>query len=142
MNDADLGASKPVPKPEPTESEIKEWRARNFTVKHSTVVACGHRLEAGHFPKHANCWDCWYAMFETSPDGVASVHDLLMKEGSKAVAAMHGKKFLAAFGKYLRNKLLLQASPEVQAASGLEPTIEGAVLDIGAERMEAKLGLR
>ncbi len=94
---ADLGASKPVPVVQPKP---------NYTVKHQTVVACDHKLEAGHFPRHANCEDCWFALFETTPDGVASVHDLLLKEGSKAVEAMHGKKFLKQFGKYLQKKLL------------------------------------
>jgi len=132
VNSADLGAGKSIEiKHEPTEREIREWRSRNFTVKHNRVVACGHKLETGHLPRHANCEDCWYALFETTPDGVASVHDLLLKEGSKAVEAMHGKKFLKAFGKYLRIKLLQQACPEVQAASG----IEGAMLNLGSERI-------
>ena len=140
LDSADLGAGKPVQtEHKPTEREVRAWRAANFTVKHNRVVACGHLLEAGHFPTHTNCEACWYALFETTPDGVASVHDLLLKEGSKTVEAMHGKKFLKQFGLYLRKKLLRQASPEVQAASGIEPTIEGAVLDI---RMEANLGVR
>jgi hypothetical protein len=92
---ADLGASKPVPQP------VYKQRP----VQHSVVVACGHALEAGHFPRQANCEDCWYALFETTPEGVASVHSLLMQEGTQAVERMHGRKFLKAFGRYLQKKL-------------------------------------
>jgi len=122
----DLGASKPIPQP-----VYKQQPTR-----HSVVNACGHKLEAGHFPKHTNCEDCWFALFETTPDGVASVHDLLLKEGTQAVVRMHGSKFTKAFGQYLRRKLLSQyASPAVQAASG----IEGSIMDIKAES-EGTLG--
>ena len=138
LADADLGASKPVAQPKPTEREIREWRARHWTVRHAAVVACGHKLEDGHPPKHVNCEHCWYALFETTPEGVASVHDMLLKGGTQAVIAVHGKKFTEQFGKYLRKKLLQQyATPEVQAASG----IEGSILDVKAES-EGTLGIR
>jgi hypothetical protein len=107
---ADLGAAKPVPQP--------KYKMR--PVQHATVTACGHKLEAGHFPRQANCEHCWYALFETTPEGVASVHQLLITDGTRAVIAMHGEKFTKQFGKYLRKKLLQQASPEVQAASEIE----------------------
>ena len=119
MNDTDLGASRPISQPvykqQPTE--------------HATVVACGHKLEAGHFPRNSNCEDCWYALFETTPEGVQSVYQLLLNDGIKAVTAMHGAKFSKYFGKYLQRKLLAmhQQSGE-QIAEGLQ------VLDINAER--------
>jgi hypothetical protein len=110
LDSADLGAAKPVPQP--------KYKMR--PVQHATVTACGHKLEAGHFPRQANCEHCWYALFETTPEGVASVHQLLITDGTRAVIAMHGEKFTKQFGKYLRKKLLQQASPEVQAASEIE----------------------
>ena len=119
LDSADLGASKPVPKP--------VYKAR--PVEHATVVACGHKLEAGHFPRNSNCEDCWRALFETSPEGVASVHQLLLSGGTQAVIAVHGAKFTKHFGRYLQSKLLAmhQQSGE-QIAEGLQ------VLDINAER--------
>src|SRR5208282_805285 len=139
--EADLGASKPVAQPKPTEREIRESRARHWTVRHATVIACGHKLEAGHLPSHANCEHCWFALFETTPEGVASVHDLLLKEGTQAVIAMHGAKFVKYFGNYLKKKLLQKfATPEVQAASGIEGG-QLEVLDINAEK-EASLGIQ
>ena len=141
LNDADLGASKPVAQPKPTEREIRESRARHWTVRHATVIACGHKLEAGHLPSHANCEHCWFALFETTPEGVASVHDLLLKEGTQAVIAMHGAKFVKHFGNYLKKKLFQKfATPEVQAASGIEGG-QLEVLDINAEK-EASLGIQ
>src|ERR1019366_10211225 len=88
--DADLGASKPVPQPEPTLKQVREWRAANFTVRHSTVNACGHKIDLRIPPSNANCWPCWEAFFSNSPEGVASVHDLLLSDGTKAVIAVHG----------------------------------------------------
>lgn len=117
MNDTDLGASRPISQPV----------YKQQPTQHSTVVACGHKLETGHLPKHSNCEDCWFALFETSPEGVASVHQLLLEGGTKAVVAMHGSKFTKMFGRFLREKLLKEyASREVQAASG----IEGSILDV------------
>lgn len=136
--DADLGSSKPIPQPEPTLKQVKEWRAANFTVRHSTVKACNHKLDLRHLPSNANCWECWRAFFESSPEGVASVHDLLLTGGTKAVIAMHGAKFTKMFGRFLQKKLLSEyASQEVQAASG----IEGSIMDIAAEK-GANLGIR
>ena len=124
----DLGASKPIPQPQPKQQPIQ----------HSVVIACGHKLDLRHFPDHANCWDCWQAFFSVSPEGVASVHQLLLEGGTKAVVAMHGKKFVKHFGKFLQQKLLKEyASSQVQAASG----IEGSILDIKAES-EGTLGIR
>jgi hypothetical protein len=124
----DLGASKPIPqpayKPQPTQ--------------HSIVKACNHKIDLNHFPTHSNCWDCWQAFFSVSPEGVASVHQLLLQGGTKAVIAMHGAKFVKFFGKFLQQKLLQEyASPAVQAASG----IEGSIMDIKAES-EGTLGIR
>src|ERR1035437_10100990 len=59
--DADLGASKPIPEPKPTRKQIGEWRNAKFTVRHSTVNGCGHKLDLRQFPSNANCWDCWEA---------------------------------------------------------------------------------
>jgi|ERR1035437_42691 hypothetical protein len=116
VQDADLGASKPVPQP--------VYKTR--PTQHSTVVACGHKLETGHFPRQANCEHCWFALFETTPDGVASVHDLLLREGTQAVIAMHGSKFTKQFGKYLQKKLLSKYRASDSYASG----IEGNIMDL------------
>ena len=116
----DLGASKPVPQP--------AYKAQ--PTQHSRVIACGHKLDLRHFPANANCWPCWNAFFSVSPEGVASVHNLLLEGGTKAVVAMHGTKFTKMFGRFLREKLLKEyASKEVQAASG----IEGSIMDIREE---------
>src|SRR5271157_682890 len=126
LEPADLGASKPIPQSKPKQRPLYL----------PTVIACGHKLEVGHFPKHPNCEHCWFALFETTPDGVESVHDMLMKEGTQAVRAMHGSKFLKAFGAYLRKKLLQDyASKKVQAASG----IEGSHLEVPTIRIEGEL---
>jgi hypothetical protein len=92
----DLGASKPIAQPQPKQQPIQ----------HSVVIACGHKLDLRHFPDHANCWDCWNAFFSVSPEGVASVHQLLLEGGTKALVAMHGVKFTKMFGRFLREKLL------------------------------------
>jgi hypothetical protein len=128
----DLGASKPVPEPKPTLAQVKAWRAANFTVRHSTVNACGHKLDLRQFPSNANCWPCWEAFFSVNPEGVASVHQLLLNGGTQAVVAMHGKKFTKMFGKFLQKKLLKEyASPAVQAASGIEGSIMNVKEEIG-----------
>ena len=129
LTDADLGASKPIPEPKPTLAQVKAWRNTNFTVKHSTVNACGHKIDLRHFPSNANCEDCWEAFFSVSPEGVASVHDLLLKDGTKAVIAMHGAKFTKWFGKFLQKKLLSQ----YRATEGYASGIEGSVMDIKEE---------
>ena len=130
LEPADLGASKPVPQPEPTIAQVKAWRAVNFTVKHSTVNACGHKIDLRVAPSNANCEDCWTAFFSVSPEGVASVHNLLLEGGTKAVIAMHGAKFTRQFGRFLQQKLLKEyASPAVQAASG----IEGSIMNVKEE---------
>jgi len=136
VENADLGAStKPAEKPKPTRKEIGEWRARNFTVRHATVLACDHKLDLRHFPTNSNCFDCWYAFLESNPDGVASVHELLQQGGTKALEAMHGKKFVKMYGKYIQKKLLGLRD----ATTSAEPSLE--VLDIAAEKEES-IGIR
>jgi len=133
LDAADLGAGKPVEtKQEPTEKEIREWRSVNFTVRHQVVKACGHKIDLRHEPKHANCKYCWQALFEAgfNEQEMSRLHQLLMTAGSKGVITIYGKKFLRAFGVWLKEQLLKQASPEVQAASGIESSIEGATIDI------------
>ena len=128
LDRADLGASKPVPQPKP-----------NYTVQHPIVTACGHKLNLRQFPRHSNCADCWEAFLEYNPKGVASVHDLLLTGGIKAVTAMHGKGFAKQFGLYLRKKLLtMHASEEIKAASG----IEGNELEVFDIAKEAQSGIR
>ena len=128
MHDTDLGASKPIPQP----------TYKQQPTQHATVNACGHKLDLRQFPSNANCWHCWEAFFSVSPEGVASVHNLLLEGGTKAVIAMHGAKFTKMFGKFLQKKLLKEyASPAVQAASG----IEGSIMSI-AEEKGANLGIR
>lgn len=136
--DADLGASKPISEPKPTRKQIGEWRAANFTVKHSTVLACGHKLDLRHFPSNANCWSCWEAFFSVSPEGVEQVHQMLISGGTQEVTRRFGSKFTKKFGQFLRKKLLSEyANRETQVASG----IEGGILDVKAES-EVPLGLR
>ena len=96
LQDADLGASKPVPQPQP--------KARPFQLP--TVIACGHRLDTRSTPKHANCQDCWDAFFETNVAALGQIHELLMTAGTRAVTAVHGAKFTEALGGYLRKQLL------------------------------------
>ena len=128
--------TKRVEPPKPTRKEIGEWRARNFTVRHATVIACDHKLDLRHFPSKPNCFDCWYAFLESNPEGVASVHDLLQKQGIKAVEAMHGRKFTKMFGRYLQQKLLALREP---LSTETEPSLE--VIDVAAEK-EASIGIR
>lgn len=124
----------------PTRKEIGEWRARNFTVRHATVIACGHKLDLRQIP-NTHCFDCWYAFLESNPEGVASVHELIQQGGTKALEAMHGKKFVNMYGKYIQEKLFgLRAVTEPQP----ESTIEGSqlqVVDVVAQK-EASIGIR
>lgn len=126
LQDADLGASKPVPEPKPTLAQVKAWRAANFTVRHSTVNACGHKIDLRIPPSNANCWPCWEAFLSTNPEGVASVHKLLLEGGTQAVAAVHGTKFLKMFGKFLQKKLL----QEYRQTEGYASGIEGSIMDV------------
>lgn len=130
MNEeTDLGASKPIAQPVPKPQPLQ----------HPVVITCGHKLDLRKFPDRSNCWECWRAFFESNPEGVSSVHELLLNGGTKAVTAIHGKKFVKAFGKFLQKQLLKQyASKEVQAASG----IEGNQLSVPDITQEANLGIR
>jgi len=109
LDAADLGASKPVPKPpEPKQQPTQ----------HPLVKACGHSLDTRHFPTHANCEDCYEAFFQENAAGLASVHQLLLADGTRAVTAIHGAKFTKALGVYLRKQLLKmhqQTHTEIQA---------------------------
>ena len=119
LQDADLGASKPVPQP--------QYKTRPFQLP--TVIACGHLLDTRHLPRYANCEHCWAAFWETNVEFLPKVHELLLNSGTKAVTAIYGAKFTEALGGYLRKQLLkLHGSAQVQAASGIE------VVDVQAER--------
>ena len=126
LDSADLGASKPVPvaKPEPKR-----------TLEHAVVKACGHSIDLRHPPTQANCEDCWTAFFTLAVD-TPSLHGILVAQGRAGLERMVGKKFVKYFGKHLQNQL--RAPVEVPQ---VEPSIEGSVLDVGAER-EASLGIR
>ncbi len=137
--EADLGASTPVPQTKPTESEIREARARHWTVRHATVIKCGHKLDVRHFPTRVNCEDCWEVFFELNPEGVAASHDVLLKYGTKPLIGMHGKKFVKMLGKHIQKQLLKNyAAPEVQ----VEASIEGGQLEVLDVKEEASFGIR
>jgi hypothetical protein len=123
LDGPDLGASKPVPQPQPKQRPLQ----------HPVVIACGHTLDVQHFPTMANCEDCWMAFFEVNVQGLASVHSLLTTGGPEAVTAVHGRKFTKFLGKYFKRKMLEQVKPEAPSA---EPSIEGSILDIKTERTE------
>jgi hypothetical protein len=57
------------------------------------------------------------------------VHDLLLKDGTKAVIALHGAKFTKMFGKFLQQNLLFQYRDTEGYASG----IEGSIMDVKEE---------
>lgn len=126
LDSADLGASKPVPvdKPEPKR-----------TLEHSIVKACGHSIDLRHPPTQANCEDCWTAFFTLSVD-TPGLHKILVDQGRVGLERMVGTKFVKQFGKFLQRQF--RTPVEV---SQVEPSIEGSVLDVGAER-EASLGIR
>ncbi len=132
LDSADLGSAKPLPAKVPTSKEIGEYRARYFTVRNSTVVACQHKLDVHRFPT-SNCEDCWEAFFELNPEGLSATHEVLLNQGIKPLEAMHGKKFVKKLGNHLKRMLLKLASPEVKAASGIDEN-KLQVFDIQEER--------
>jgi hypothetical protein len=124
----DLGASKPVPvaKPEPKR-----------TLEHAIVKACGHSIDLRHPPTQANCEDCWTAFFTLAVD-TPSLHKILVEQGRAGMERLLGKKFVKHFGRYLQSQLKAFTPEEI---AKVEPSIEGSILDINAER-EATLGIR
>jgi hypothetical protein len=118
LEPVDLGASAPVPERKPTESEVREWRARNWTVRNPKVKACGHNLSLLSLPSHANCYDCWEAFLTNNPDGMSMVHKVLMEQGTQGAVKLFGKKLVKMFGKYLKKQLLQQYVGE--QVSGIE----------------------
>ena len=135
----DLGASKSVEQPKPTEKEMREWRGRNFTVRTPVVKACGHLLNLQSFPSHSNCQDCWEAFLSNNPNGVEMVHKTLMEQGTQGAIKQFGKKLVKMFGKFLKKQLLQQyASEQTKAASG----IEGNQLQVPDIKAEVESGNR
>jgi hypothetical protein len=126
LQDADLGASKPVPvdKPEPKR-----------TLEHSIVKACGHSIDLRHPPTQANCEDCWEAFLTLSVD-TSALHKILTEQGRAGMERLLGKKFVKHFGKFLQRQL----KPSIEVPQ-VESGIEGSILNINAER-EAILGIR
>jgi hypothetical protein len=118
LQDADLGASKPVPiaKPEPKR-----------TLEHAIVKACGHSIDLRHPPTQANCEDCWQAFFTLAVD-TPSIHKILVEQGRAGLERMVGKKFVKYFGKFLQQQLRAPVGvPQV------EPSIEGSIMSVREE---------
>ena|ERR1700686_3805800 len=122
MEDLDLGASKPivVEKPEPSRTLVLP-----------EVIACGHSIDLRHPPTQANCEECWRAFFAAA--NLPMLHKFLTDHGRANMEKLLGKKFIKRFGKFLQQQLLVKEEPKV------EPSIEGSILDVSAER-EATLG--
>jgi hypothetical protein len=127
LQDADLGASNPVPVEAPQP---------DTTVKHSVVTACGHKIDLRRLhPKHTNCPDCWEAFFATNPNGVGQIHQILVNEGRRGIEKRFGSKFTKFFGAFMRAQFMRQyeakqAEEQVEAS----PSIEGSVMSIAEER--------
>jgi hypothetical protein len=109
IQDADLGASKPAP----------QVQYKQRPTQHPTVISCGHKLDTRQLPANSHCEDCWDAFFEANAQGLASVHLLLLTDGTRAVTAIHGAKFTKALGKYLR-KQLLKMHQQTQSETSIE----------------------
>jgi hypothetical protein len=134
VSDADLGAAKPVAKPEPTERERREWNARNITVRHAEVTACGHKLDMHHAPTQQNCDFCWEVFFSIAlnAQGVAALHKLLQDEDRQGLESRFGKKFTRQFGKYLQWQLMQEVPDNVKP----QPELGEGILSVKEELLE------
>jgi hypothetical protein len=105
MNEILPASTKLEKQPKPTAKEIADYNSRFVTVRHSTVVACGHKMDVLHFPRHTNCDACWAAFFKLNPEGVAASHDFLQNYGTAMLEKLHGKKFIKQLGKHMQGIL-------------------------------------
>ena len=101
----DLAAATPVPERTYTKKEIGQMRKRFFTIQHSTVTACGHKFKTDGSTPSTNCDDCWWAFFQTSPELLERLHNVLRTGGPSVLIATMGRKFVKKFGKYLETVL-------------------------------------
>lgn len=124
LQDADLGASKPVPLPPPV----------NQPLQHAVVKACKHTLDINHVPGQSNCDYCWEAYFTMRFDaaGIGQLHRMLVEEGKLGMERMLGRKFVKMFGKFLSWQMWSHQNNET--AAGEVTPVEGDQLDISAER--------
>lgn len=101
----DLAAATPIPEPEYTPRQIGQMRRRYITVTLGHVVACGHPFWTDRQPAR-NCADCWNAWFQTNPELIERIHNVLRTGGPSVLIATMGRKFVKRFGKYLETVLV------------------------------------
>ena len=94
------------------EHQLRELRAKYFTVRHQRIIDCGHKLDALNEPRHRNCEACWFLFFETHPDLVTTADKAYLEQGRSFLDRMRGQKFTDFFVRYMATKLALQKEKE------------------------------
>lgn len=95
-SNTDSNATKPL-----TRKQYKNLLRLYFTVRRSTVEACGHKIDTDHQP-YGNCQMCWFAWFNCHGELVKAIDELLHKAGGESlILGFHGHKFLRNYRRFM-----------------------------------------
>jgi hypothetical protein len=87
-----------------TKAEYKAGMRKEYTVQHRSLP-CGHKLVAGHAPRHRNCDACWFTFFNFHGELTQAVEEAYNSQGTEVgrelVKQLRGDKFLRNFLKFM-----------------------------------------
>jgi hypothetical protein len=98
-----------------TKAEYKAGMRKEYTVRHRPLP-CGHKLVAGHAPRHRNCDACWFTFFQVHGDLTKAVDEAYNSQGTEVgrelIKQLRGTKFLRNFLKFMSTIALMKARME------------------------------
>jgi len=112
-----------------TERQFRQLRNLYFTVRHTLVKECGHKIDMINEPRHRNCETCYWAWFSAHGELVQVADRALQEQGKSFLVKMRGRHFYEMFVRYMSTLARFkkeQDDKEIGIAGDENRTIESA----------------
>jgi len=98
-----------------TTKQLKELRAKFFTVRHVLLKDCDHRLDMINEPRHKHCENCWFQWFNTHGKLIESVDAAYKEHGKDFIIKLRGVTFFKMFLRFMATVAHWQHQAQMEA---------------------------
>jgi len=89
------------PQKQLSEAQLRQLRNLYFTIRHTPVKECGHKIDMINEPRHRNCENCYWAWFSAHGELVQVADKALHEQGRTFLIKMRGRHFYEMFVRYM-----------------------------------------
>jgi hypothetical protein len=84
-----------------SEAQFRKLRNLYFTVRHTLVKECGHKIDMINEPRHRNCEFCYWTWLSAHGELVQVADRALQEQGKAFLIKMRGRHFYEMFVRYM-----------------------------------------